>query len=67
MVWASDKPETLALMEKNRLYVMHGSEAEEAVLTSGYICQLKELVTKTILLEDVMQSPEQLKNIGSMI
>ena len=67
MVWASDKPETIALMEKNRLYVMHGAEAEEAVLTSGYICQLKELVTKTILLEDIMQSPEQLKNIGSMI
>lgn len=67
MVWASDKPETIALMEKNRLYVMHGAEAEEAVLTSGYICQLKELVTKTILLEDIMQGPEQLKNIGSMI
>ena len=46
---------------------MHGDTSEEAVLTSSYLCQFKDLIVKTILLEDVMKSPEQLKNIGSMV
>ena len=54
-------------MEKNRMFVLHGDQCEEAVLTSAYLCQFKDLVVKTILLEDLMKNPEQLKNIGTMI
>ena len=41
LVWASDNPDLLAIMEKTRMYVIRGSEPEEPIQSSGYICSFK--------------------------
>ena len=37
MMWASDNPELLAMMEKSRMYIYRGMQPEEPVLCSGYL------------------------------
>ena len=41
MVWAEDNPDLFAMMEKTRMYIYRGTEPEEPVLSSGYLCQFK--------------------------
>lgn len=37
MLWASDNPNLLAIMEKTRMYVIRGTDPEEPIMCSGYI------------------------------
>lgn len=59
MLWAEDNPELFVVMEKARMYVFHNLKPEEPVLTSGYLCEYKELQVRTALLDDVIANPEQ--------
>lgn len=38
MMWATDNPDLIAIMEKTRLYIIRGTEPEEPINCSGYIC-----------------------------
>ena len=67
VIWSNDEPNLCAIMEKNRLYVMRDFEAEEPVLTAGYLCDFSDLEVKAALLDDILKSPEDIKNIGEMI
>ncbi|KAL3125948.1 hypothetical protein niasHT_009477 [Heterodera trifolii] len=58
--WDGEKDDTLAIMEKQRLLVIRGTETEEPVAHSGRICQFKDLVVKTVLLDEVFREPEKL-------
>ncbi|XP_014288387.1 WD repeat-containing protein 35 [Halyomorpha halys] len=58
--WASDNPDLLAIMEKTRMYVIRGSEPEEPIQSSGYICCFKDLEIRTVLLDDIMSNPDVL-------
>ena len=58
MVWAEDNPELFAMMEKTRMYIFRGLQPEEPVLSSGYLCQFKELQIKAIMLDEIMASPD---------
>jgi WD repeat-containing protein 35 len=58
MVWAEDNPELFAMMEKTRMYIFRGLQPEEPVLSSGYLCQFKELQIKAIMLDEIMQNPD---------
>lgn len=41
MQWAADNPQLIAIMEKARLYVLKGTEPEEPLPASGYLCQFQ--------------------------
>uniref|UniRef100_A0A0R3RYI0 ANAPC4_WD40 domain-containing protein n=1 Tax=Elaeophora elaphi TaxID=1147741 RepID=A0A0R3RYI0_9BILA len=56
--WDSEKDDTIAVMEKTRLYVVRNKETEEPVNNSGYICSFKNLVVRTVLLDELMKNPE---------
>jgi hypothetical protein len=43
MCWASDNPELLAIMEKGRLVVLRGSEAEEPITSSAWLAGFSDL------------------------
>lgn len=36
--WAKDNPQLVAIMEKTRMYIFRGSDPEEPISCSGYIC-----------------------------
>jgi WD repeat-containing protein 35 len=49
----------IAAMEKTRMYIFRGTEPEEPVLSSGYICGFHDLQIKAVLLDEVMKAPEK--------
>uniref|UniRef100_A0A0G4GH72 Uncharacterized protein n=1 Tax=Chromera velia CCMP2878 TaxID=1169474 RepID=A0A0G4GH72_9ALVE len=56
--WASDNPDLFAIMEKTRMYVVRGSQPEEPILSNGYICSFKDLKIQSVLMDEVMKTPE---------
>ena len=59
MLWAEDNPGLFAMMEKTRMYIFRGLEAEEPVLSSGYLCQHRDLQIKAVMLDEFMRNPMQ--------
>mmetsp|Transcript_15599 Transcript_15599/g.37800 ORF Transcript_15599/g.37800 Transcript_15599/m.37800 type:complete len:1119 (+) Transcript_15599:1703-5059(+) len=59
MRWSDDDSELFAMMEKTRMYIFRGTEPEEPVLSSGYICEFHDLQIKAVLLDEVMKGPEK--------
>jgi len=66
LVWSSDNPNLCALMEKNRLFVLNKFEAEEPILSAGYLCDFTDLEVKSVLLDEILKDPEEIKNIEEM-
>ena len=66
LVWSSDNPSLCATMEKNRLFVLRDFEPEEPVLSAGYLCDFTDLEVKSVLLDDILKEPEEIKNISDM-
>lgn len=62
MCWAQDNPTLLAIIEKTRMYVLREFDPEEPISCSGYICSFKDLEIRCVLLDDLMQNPEDTKN-----
>lgn len=56
--WAKDNSELFVLMEKTRMYVFRNLDPEEPVMSSGYICSFSNLEVRTVLLDEIMQDPE---------
>lgn len=54
-----EKDDTLAVMEKSRLVVIRGIDAEEPISNAGWICQFRDLTVRTVLLDEVFKWPEQ--------
>jgi WD repeat-containing protein 35 len=54
-------------MEKNRLFILNNFEAEEPILSAGYLCDFTDLEVKAVLLDDILKDPEEIKNIEEMI
>lgn len=50
----------MAIMEKQRLVVLRGTEMEEPIYSPGRICQFKDLMVRTVLLDELYKSPEQI-------
>ncbi|CAD7922072.1 unnamed protein product [Amoebophrya sp. A25] len=57
--WASDNGDLFTFMEKSRMYIVRGTQPEEPVLSSGYICEFKDLEIRSALVDDLMRAPEQ--------
>ncbi|XP_048354934.1 WD repeat-containing protein 35 isoform X1 [Sphaerodactylus townsendi] len=58
MKWAKDNPDLFAMMEKTRMYVFRNLDPEEPIQTSGYICHFEDLEIKSVLLDEILKSPE---------
>ena len=58
MRWASDNPDLIAIMEKTRMYILRGLQPEEPVLSNAYICAFKDLQIQSVLIDEVIQNPE---------
>ncbi|KAL3990454.1 hypothetical protein ACH3XW_31845 [Acanthocheilonema viteae] len=56
--WDSEKDDTIAVMEKMRLCVVRNKETEEPIVNNGYICSFKNLIVRTVLLDEIMKNPE---------
>lgn len=52
--WAKDNPQLLAIMEKTRMYIFRGSDPEEPISCSGYICDFDDLEIAAVLLDDLV-------------
>lgn len=52
--WAKDNPQLLAIMEKTRMYIFKGSDPEEPISSSGYICTFEDLEIKAVLLDEIV-------------
>ncbi|XP_045482678.1 WD repeat-containing protein 35 isoform X2 [Harmonia axyridis] len=59
MCWASDNPQLLAIMEKTRMYIFKGNSPEEPIASSGYIYSFNDLEVQSVLLDEIMKSPEK--------
>jgi len=66
LVWSTDNPSLCALMEKNRLFVLRDFEPDEPVLSAGYLCDFSDLEARSVLLDDILKDPEEIKNIKDM-
>jgi len=53
-------------MEKNRLFILKNFEAEEPILSAGYLCDFTDLEVKAVLLDEILKDPEEIKNISEM-
>ncbi|KAK9510816.1 hypothetical protein O3M35_005521 [Rhynocoris fuscipes] len=60
MLWASDNPNLLAIMEKTRMYVIRGTDPEEPIMCSGYIATFQDLEIRAVLLDEIISNPESL-------
>ncbi len=58
MLWSDDNPELFACMEKTRMYIFRGLNPEEPVSSNGYLCSFTDLCVRSVLMDDVMKSPE---------
>jgi hypothetical protein len=43
----------MAMMEKSRMYIYRGLQPEEPVISSGYLCEFKDLSLTVALLDDI--------------
>ena len=41
------------------MYIFRGTEPEEPVLSSGYICKFRNLQITAVLLDDIIPTPEK--------
>jgi len=54
-------------MEKNRLFILKDFQPEEPVLSAGYLCDFSDLEVKSVLLDEILKDPEEIKSISEMI
>jgi hypothetical protein len=48
MKWADDNCDLLAIMEKSRMYILRGTELEEPVPCTAYLCRFHALQVRII-------------------
>lgn len=45
---------------------MKDFESEEPILSAGYLCDFTDLEVKSVLLDDILKDPEEIKVISEM-
>jgi WD repeat-containing protein 35 len=67
MRWAEDNDDMICIMEKDKLVVYSGEEAEQAIMSYGYIARFKDLQIKSVFLDDIFAQVEQLPPIKDRV
>ncbi|CAL1291163.1 unnamed protein product [Larinioides sclopetarius] len=57
--FASDDAEMCAIMDKMRMYIYRGTEPEEPMTCSAYMCDFKDLEVKAVKLTELMENPDE--------
>jgi WD repeat-containing protein 35 len=55
--WSREENNNFAILEKNRLHIIRGTQEEEILQCNGYIADFTMLDVTTIMLEDLMNKP----------
>ncbi|CAF4041793.1 unnamed protein product [Adineta steineri] len=55
VIWAKDLSDSFAIMEKTKISFVRGTETEEAVPCSGYVCDYNNLQVKVVMLDEIMK------------
>lgn len=58
MKWSTDNPDLIVIMEKTRMLVLQGNDSEDPVISSGYLCEFKDLEIKAVLLDEIFKNPD---------
>ncbi len=45
-------------MEKSRMHIINGVQAEEPITTDGFFCSFQEFRVKCVYLDNMMRSPD---------
>lgn len=56
--WAKDNSDWIAVMERSKLVIMQGKEAEEPVSGAGYLCSFENMEVTQVALDTIMQDPQ---------
>jgi WD repeat-containing protein 35 len=59
MRWADDNADMVCIMEKTKMVIFRGEQAEDPVVSSGYLARFKDLEIRAVSLDDLMQHPDQ--------
>ncbi|CAD5229090.1 unnamed protein product [Bursaphelenchus okinawaensis] len=58
VIWDKNREDTLVCMEKQKVLVIHGTETEDPVNNTGYLCDFTDLMVKCAQLDEVLRDPE---------
>ncbi|CAD5234713.1 unnamed protein product [Bursaphelenchus xylophilus] len=58
VIWDKDREDTLVCMEKQKVIVIHGTDTEDPVQNTGYLCDFTDLTVKCAQLDEVLKDPE---------
>ncbi|KAJ4459772.1 putative WD40 repeat protein [Paratrimastix pyriformis] len=56
--WSDDYPDIFAVMEKARMYIFRGTQPEEPLPSTAYICSFQDLEVRAVLLDEIMLEPD---------
>ena len=56
--WANDDPTQFALNEKTKLTIFHDRQHEDPMVTSAFVCLMRDHEVECVLLDDIMKRPE---------
>ena len=58
--WSEDDPDMIVIMEKTKMVVFHGEEAEEPVVSSAYLARFQDLEIRAVALDDLVKNPDKI-------
>lgn len=61
--WSEDDPDMIVIMEKTKMVVFHGEEAEDPVVSSAYLARFRDLEIRAVALDDLIQHPDKVTAI----
>jgi WD repeat-containing protein 35 len=59
MRWSEDDSNMVVIMEKTKMVVFNGEEAEEPVVSSAYLCRFKDLEVRVVALDTLVAHPDK--------
>ncbi len=59
MKWAADNEDSICIMEKTKMVILHGENMEEPIVSSAFIAQYKDLEVKAVFLDDILAKVEE--------
>lgn len=48
----------MVCMEKQKVVVIQGTDAEEPVYNNGYLCSFRDLQVRNVFMDDLLRDPE---------
>lgn len=59
VIWDKDRDDTLVCMEKQKVIMVHGTDSEEPIHNTGYLCGFTDLTVKCAMLDELMKNADR--------